>query len=47
MMESKSENGLLFALQCRRLMYIIINHKFMNLISEGKSRRILRPFLPS
>ena len=40
-------NGLLFALQCRRLMYIIINHKFMNLISEGKSRRILRPFLPS
>lgn len=38
MVESKSENGLLFALQCRWMMYIFydkeINYNFTNLILE-------------
>ena len=46
MVGSKSENGLLFALQCRHLMYIIIINRYIRIFTR-LNRMLIREYISS
>lgn len=46
MVESKSENGLLLALQCRLLMYIIMINRYIRIFTR-LNRMLIREYISS